>query len=78
MVVKNILDISEECEDCFERLKGKGTPTCICCEGEPQSDMLEGKGGYCAYLQARFSEIFNDNIDDVKRLWNKEKKSKKK
>lgn len=79
MMENNILNISEECEDCFEScIESKAIPSCICYEGEPwhYERMLDKDS--CPYLYDRLSEIFNDNFDDVKRLWNKEKKSKKK
>jgi hypothetical protein len=78
MKEKYIINISEECEDCFKNLSKfnrnrEAVPDCIAYEGEPfhYARMLDGS---CPYLCARLSEIFDDNLDDVKRLWKKEKK----
>jgi hypothetical protein len=82
MKEQDIINISEECEDCFENViksnknykpNEGAVPDCIAYESEPHhyGRMLEGG---CPYLCARLSEIFDDNIDDVKRLWKKEKK----
>lgn len=78
-IVKNIMDISEECEDCFKRLREynekedeDAVPSCIAYENEPwhYSRMIDENE--CPYLYARLSWIFEDNLPDVKRFWKKE------
>jgi hypothetical protein len=87
MMEENILNISEECEDCFEntmkfnkerKSNDWAVPACIAYEGEPwhYERMLEE--GSCPYLYNRLSEIIHDNLDDVKRLWNIKRKVKDK